>query len=146
MLAEMCCLALFKWVIRIKVNLLVKTCLRNEKKEYNIKGIYNNDKLKYKDEDALMIIDFKNKRIERENNNYKIIFDFINKISYIEESELKFNLELDVIDVDIKGNYFKVKYKIENDYFELEININKWKLEESYEKRIKTWGYRKFIL
>ncbi|MBR3660338.1 MAG: hypothetical protein IKN63_00345 [Bacilli bacterium] len=72
-------------MIRIKVNLLVKTCLRNEKKEYNIKGIYNNDKLKYKDEDALMIIDFKNKRIERENNNYKIIFDFINKISYIEE-------------------------------------------------------------
>ena len=27
----------------IKVNLLVKTCLRNEIKEYNIRGIYSNN-------------------------------------------------------------------------------------------------------
>ena len=125
MLAEMCCLTLFKWVIYIKVNLLVKTCLRNKKKEYNIKGIYSDNKLKYKDNDTLMTIDFKNKIIERENNDYKIIFDFLNKISYIEKQELKFNLKLEVIKLKIEDNYFRVIYKIENDYFDLEIIINK---------------------
>lgn len=48
-----------------KVNLYVKTCLINEINEYNIKGILQNNIIKYHDNDAKMIINMKNNTLER---------------------------------------------------------------------------------
>ena len=48
-----------------KVNLYIKYCLRNEKIEYNIKGILQDKILKYKDNDSKMIFNLKNKTLNR---------------------------------------------------------------------------------
>jgi len=110
-------------VIYIKVNLLVKSCLRNEKKEYNIRGIYSDKIIKYMEQDTLMIIDLKNYTLERSNNDYKINFDFKKNKVYLNEDDRNFTLDIDLIEIKVLDNYFKVKYKIVDDCFELEVKV-----------------------
>ena len=148
MLVEMCFLCAWREWLIIKVNLLVKTCLRNEFKEYNIKGIYDNFKIKFKeiDSNTLMIIDLKNKTINRITNDLEILLDFENNICNIVNKEINGNFKIELKKLNINNNEFLVEYKIEDDYFKIEIKII-WILEEFiYEKRTKTRRYWKFIL
>ena len=48
-----------------KVNLLVKYCLINEKNEYNIKGIFLNDEIKFLDRTNKMILNIKKNTLKR---------------------------------------------------------------------------------
>lgn len=107
----------------IKVNLLVKSCLRNEKKEYNIKGIYQDNKIKFQESNTLMIIDLKNNVVERIKDEETIIFDFKNSDCIIKSKELNFNFQIKVLEIKVLKDYFYVNYKIENDDFKLEIKI-----------------------
>lgn len=104
-----------------KVNLLVKYCLRNQEFEYNIKGIYQNNKIKYNDETGIVVIDLNNNILERYSNNEKIIFDFNNKKCYIDSLNVFF--DINVINFINEKNKFYVKYKLENDSFEIKIEI-----------------------
>ena len=113
---------LSEW-LNIKVNLLVKSCLRNEKKEYNIKGIYSDNKIKYKENDTLMNIDLKNITLERINENQEIKFNFKNNTCYIISDGLNLEINIEVLEKKVLNNYFYVYYKIENDYFKLEVKI-----------------------
>ncbi len=111
-----------------KVNLYIKYCLRNEKIEYNIKGILQDNKLKYKDNDSTMIIDLKNKTLNRIKDNQEYLFDFINSKCYINYNNTSILLPINVIKYEFNNNIF-VKYQIENDNFEIKIQImeEKWK-------------------
>lgn len=106
-----------------KVNLLLKSCLRNKKVEYNIKGILQEGKIKYKEPDALMIIDLKNKTIERRKEEVVFIFNFQKQLCIVKDKTMEFNLEIKVLKCIISKDIFSVKYQIENDIYELEIKI-----------------------
>ena len=107
----------------IKVNLLVKSCLRNEKKEYNIKGIYQDDKIKFKETNTLMVIDLKNNIIDRIKDKEIIKLDFINNNCNIISNNLTFNIPIKVLEIEVLKNNFKVSYEIENNSFKFEIKI-----------------------
>ncbi len=106
-----------------KVNLLVKYCLINESMEYNIKGIYQNNKLIFKDLENTMILDLKGNVLERKKDNKTIVLDFNKKNGIIIDNSYKLNIDIDVIELKNKKNNFYVKYKIEDNSFEIEINI-----------------------
>ena len=84
-----------------KVNLLAKYCLINENYEYNIKGIYQNKKLTYFDNNCQMILDFKKNILIRITKELKIMFDFNNKICEIldiqNKNNIKFTIEVIIL-------------------------------------------------
>ena len=106
-----------------KVNLLVKYCLINESMEYNIKGIYQNNKLIFNDLENTMILDLKGNVLERKKDNKTIVLDFNKKNGIIIDNSYKLNIDIDVIELKNKKNNFYEKYKIEDNSFEIEINI-----------------------
>ena len=108
-----------------KVNLNVKYCLINKEDEYNIKGIYQNNIIKFLDKDNKMIIDKTNNILTRITNNEKIEFDFLKKTCLITDlkDNIKVNLEINVLELINKDNYFLVNYEIENNKFKLIIKI-----------------------
>ena len=132
--AEMCFWTYFKWVIYIKVNLLVKSCLRNEKKEYNIKGIYNDNIIKFIEDDIITLVNLKERTLERVNKQDIIKFNFKDSNCNIKNNNLNFNFKIEVLDLKVLDNYFYVLYKLEEDYYKLEINIEKNSMEELWRK------------
>ena len=108
-----------------KVNLNVKYCLINEEDEYNIKGIYQNNIIKFLDKDNKMIIDKTNNVLTRITNNEKIEFNFLKNTCLITDlkDNIKVNLEINVLELINKDNYFLFNYEIENNKFKLIIKI-----------------------
>ena len=105
-----------------KVNLFIKNCLRKEKEEYNIKGIYLNNKIKYIYNKDIFIIDFNNCILEKRNDNKKIILNFKQKECFIYYDYLYTKFMIDVIIFKILNNSFYVKYKIDNDIYEYKLS------------------------
>ena len=108
-----------------KVNLNVKYCLINKEDEYNIKGIYQNNIIKFLDKDNKMIIDKTNSILTRITNNEKIEFNFLKNTWLITDlkDNIKVNLEINVLELINEDNYFLVNYEIENNEFKLIIKI-----------------------
>ncbi|MGN1352619.1 MAG: hypothetical protein ACI4WF_00960 [Bacilli bacterium] len=108
-----------------KVNLNVKYCLINEEDEYNIKGIYQNNIIKFFDKDNKMILDKTNNVLTRITNDEKIEFNFLKNTCLITDlkEKIKVNLEINVLELINEDNYFLVNYEIENNKFKLIIKI-----------------------
>ena len=108
-----------------KVNLNVKYCLINKEDEYNIKGIYQNNIIKFLDKNNIMIIDKTNNVLTRIPNNEKIEFNFLKNTCLITDlkDNIKVNLEINVLELINEDNYFLVNYEIENNKFKLIIKI-----------------------
>ena len=108
-----------------KVNLLVKYCLINKKVEYNIKGIFLNNQIKFLDDSNKMFLDLNLNILKRETKNEEIVFDFLNEKCQIfdKNSNNKISFQIEVISLENKDNYFYVKYKIEDDFFIINIQI-----------------------
>lgn len=108
-----------------KVNLNVKYCLINKEDEYNIKGIYQNNIIKFLDKNNIMIIDKTNSILTRITNNEKIEFNFLKNTCLITDlkEKIKVNLEINVLELINEDNYFLVNYEIENNKFKLIIKI-----------------------
>lgn len=108
-----------------KVNLNIKYCLINEEDEYNIKGIYQNNIIKFLDKDNKMILDKTNNVLTRITNNEKIEFNFLKNTCLITDlkEKIKVNLEINVLELINEDNYFLVNYEIENNKFKLIIKI-----------------------
>ncbi len=108
-----------------KVNLLVKYCLRNENYEYNIKGILNKDQIVFKTLDSKMILKKDLEELTRITDNLELNFLFQEEKCLIKEknSHKTLSLNLKVLEILNNDNYFKVKYKIDNDEFLIDIKI-----------------------
>ena len=106
-----------------KVNLYIKSCLINEKMEYNIKGILQDKIIKYYDKDSKMIIDLNNKSLERIKKGEKYLFDFNNNICITKTNEFELSFPIKVIDLNIDNNMFYVKYQIDNNLYEYKIKV-----------------------
>lgn len=70
-----------------------------------------------------MNIDLKNITLERINENQEIKFNFKNNTCYIISDGLNLEINIEVLEKKVLNNYFYVYYKIENDYFKLEVKI-----------------------
>ena len=105
-----------------KVNLYVKTCLINEINEYNIKGILQNNIIKYHDNDAKMIINMKNNTLERIKKEERYLFDFNNNICIVNSEDLNLSFPIKVLDIS-NNNIFYVKYYIGNNLYEYKIKV-----------------------
>ena len=107
-----------------KVNLLVKYCLKNSENEYNIKGIFQNNQIKFLENKNNMILDLAEFSLKRITLNEEILFNFKEKTCLIKDKNSKQEIcfEISVIELIKKSNYFYVKYKIE-DIFEILIKI-----------------------
>ena len=108
-----------------KVNLLVKYCLINQKNEYNIKGILINKEIKFFDNDCLMILNKEKNTLKRIIKEEEILFDFYNKKCYVfsKENNIKIDFPIKVIEFKNTDKDFYVKYKIDENLFELMIEI-----------------------
>lgn len=108
-----------------KVNLLVKYCLIKEKNEYNIKGILLNNKIKFLDNNKMMILDKSLNTLKRITENEEILFDYNNSSCIIldKKSNNRINFKIEVKKIENRKDYFYVNYKIEEDLFEIEIRI-----------------------
>lgn len=107
-----------------KIN--IETILKqNNKTEINIKttGILQEDKIKYKENNIINILDIKNETLKRKNKDYEIIIDFKNEtiINNYNNHELK--LKIKVKTKKIEQNKINLEYIIidTNDIFEYEI-------------------------
>jgi len=107
-----------------KIN--IETILKqNKKTEINIKttGILQDDKIKYKENNIINILDIKNETLKRKNKDYEIIIDFKNEkiINNYNNNELK--LKIKVKTKKIEQNKINLEYIIidTNDIFEYEI-------------------------
>ena len=107
-----------------KIN--IETILKqNRKTEINIKttGILQEDKIKYKENNMINILDIKNETLKRKNKDYEIMIDFKNEtiINNYNNHELK--LKIKVKTKKIEQNKINLEYIIidTNDIFEYEI-------------------------
>ena len=105
-----------------KIKLLVKYCLGKEKNEYNIKGIYQNNKIKFKDFDNIMIIDLNLDTLERISNIQEIKFNFIKKLCFIKRDNYSFDFEFELIKLEKNDKCFYVKYKISDEIYEFKLD------------------------
>lgn len=106
-----------------KINLNVKYCLENKDYEYNIKGIYQNNIIKYF-ADSKMLLDKEKSILTRITSNEEIVFDFFNSNCLITDlkTKQKVGFKINVLSLVNKENYFLVLYEIESK-FKIEINI-----------------------
>ena len=107
-----------------KIN--IETILKqNNKTEINIKttGILQEDKIKYKENNIINILDIKNETLKRKNKDYEIIIDFKNEtiINNYNNNELKLKIKEKI--KKIEQNKINIEYIIidTNDIFEYEI-------------------------
>ena len=71
-----------------KINLNVKYCLENKDYEYNIKGIYQNNIIKYFI-GSKMLLDKEKSILTRITSNFEIVFDFLNSTCLITDLKTK---------------------------------------------------------
>ena len=94
--------------------------------DYNIskKGILTNDILIVKDNETTLMFNYKNLILTRKNNNYIITMDFKNKkITYeILEIPTKFYNNFTILSLTNKDKQVMINYQIEETLFSLKIN------------------------
>lgn len=104
---------------KIKINVYSK--LNNKENNIDLNAIIIDNKIKFKDKD-IFIIDLKNKTLLKDNKESLIELNFIkNKaIILVKSMNLEFKKDIKVIKLEIKDNYFYVKYLLidENIYNE----------------------------
>ena len=108
-----------------KVKLFVKYCLINEEVEYNINGILIDNQLKFLAKESKMLLNLKSNVLKRITESLEIIFDFNEKICFIidKSNNTNFSLDINLEILENENGYFYVKYKIEEDKFEIRIQI-----------------------
>ena len=89
-------------------------------------GILQDNKIKYKEDKVINILDIKEEILKRKSDNYHLIIDFKNQIIKTEYLDIKIR----IIKKEIKQNKIKIKYKMigAKDIFEYEI---KWRIYEN---------------
>ena len=96
--------------VNIKSKLFNKTT--NELYNISIKGLKNNNILKFYDNDILNIVDIDNNYIERKNKEYTIKIDFnIKKGIYI-LNNFKFDFDIKINYLKKECNYIEIDYII----------------------------------
>ncbi len=107
---------------KINIEIILK---QNKKTELSIKtlGILQDDKIKYKENNIINVLDIKNKTLKRKNKDYEIIIDFKNEIITNNYNNNELKLKIKVKNKKIEQNKINIEYIIidTKDIFEYEI-------------------------
>ena len=107
---------------KINIEIILK---QNKKTELSIKtlGILQDDKIKYKENNIINILDIKNETLKRKNKDYEIIIDFKNEIITNNYNNNELKLKIKVKNKKIEQNKINIEYIIidTEDIFEYEI-------------------------
>ncbi len=108
-----------------KVNLLVKYCLINGNFEYNIKGIFSNNQIKYFDGTSKVVLNLETKILEKDNTEAKVTFNFSeNECLYLDkETNKELKIPIEVLQLESNFKRFMVKYKNLDNIFEIVVKI-----------------------
>ncbi len=109
---------------------LIKTRLKNSEETINLEvnAIINDNKIVYKDKDVTNTVIINNDNIDliRKNDEYQLSMNFSKNKSQCEYKLLNIdrilNMDIETINIDIKDNYVFIKYKLNDEIFEYEIN------------------------
>ena len=107
---------------KINIEIILK---QNKKTELSIKtlGILQDDKIKYKENNIINVLDIKNETLKRKNKDYEIIIDFKNEIITNNYNNHELKLKIKVKNKKIEQNKINIEYIIidTKDIFEYEI-------------------------
>lgn len=107
---------------KINIEIILK---QNKKTELSIKtlGILQDDKIKYKENNIINVLDIKNETLKRKNKDYEIIIDFKNEIITNNYNNNELKLKIKVKNKKIEQNKINIEYIIidTKDIFEYEI-------------------------
>lgn len=104
-----------------KINIEI-SLKKNNIKDINLKtqGILQDNRIKYKEDKVMNILDIKEETLKRKTDEYDLIIDFKNKMIKTEY----LNIKIRIINKQIEQNNFNIKYEIidTKDIFEYKIN------------------------
>lgn len=110
---------------------IVKTEIKsnNEIKHYNSKAIKTNNRLKYREDDTIVVLDIKDAdlTLRRENKECSYTFTFNKNKSFLEFSlnanNYKFTMDFKTKKITIKENVIEVIYILEDIEYTYKVNI-----------------------
>lgn len=99
-----------------------------ETKELKTKAILQDEIIKYKEDDTLVSIDLERHILTRDNNNYKLLYNFDENKGSINLKENNQIVEIPIItkNIERKNNDIKIEYAVENDIFKYQVEEEKW--------------------
>lgn len=115
---------------RFKIKATIEN--KDEKKITEAIAIYQDDVIKYKDEDnSTVIYNYKKRKLTRDNEKIKIeyIFNLENETTgLILIKELNKTISLSIITKEIveNNNNIEIEFKLDNDLFKYRIEVIKW--------------------
>lgn len=112
---------------KVKIKSILENTSNNEKIEYNILGIKNNNKITYLENDInVSIIIDDNIKIIRKDQDKEIILEFINKKDtkclYKAYNNI-YELGIYTNNLIIKDNYIEIDYRVEEDNLNFKLYI-----------------------
>lgn len=118
---------------KINIKSELKNCTEGTIHKINTTGNFIDNKIIYKDENTIVTIFINDNKIEieRDNSDYKLNMIFDSNKSYytinLKENNLKFDLDIELKNLDIYMNKIEITYKSDCEYlFTLEYNLKEW--------------------
>ncbi len=98
-----------------------------ETKELKTKAILQDEIIKYKEDDTLVSIDLERHILTRDNNNYKLLYNFDENKGSINLKENNQIVEIPIVtkNIERKNNDIKIEYAVENDIFKYQVEEKK---------------------
>lgn len=108
-----------------KITIKTKIINQDYSEENTHQAILNNNKIKYKENNTKVIYDYQNKILTRENNNYKMIFNFSStKLNiYLKEEKKYLELTLKVKSYNLNNNNLEIEYILDNNKYLYSIEV-----------------------
>lgn len=110
---------------KIKIN--VKLCNKEEKREWNVVGIIQEKKLKYKEDDTIVTLDYEKHILKRDNKELKMVYNFKKKQGTItiKENNQIIEIPIETKNIKRKGNDIRIEYQIEDEVFIYQVKEEK---------------------
>ncbi len=110
---------------KIKIN--VKLCNKEEKREWNVVGIIQEKKLKYKEDDTIVTLDYEKHILKRDNKELKMVYNFKKKQGKItiKENNQIIEIPIETKNIKRKGNDIRIEYQIEDEVFIYQVKEEK---------------------
>ncbi len=111
-----------------KIRMKVGITNQNEKQTIQVSAIFQDDILKYKENDTRVILDYTKHILIRENDNYKMIFHFNDNQGTIitKENNISIDIPIKTNKIERKEKDIIIEYIIEEEKFLYQVEEEKW--------------------
>jgi len=101
--------------MRVKID--TKLIFDDGVKTYSVNGIFNNNQIKFIEEDTIVVIDFSNHKMIREDNEKKIEYKFVENSEtlnglFIKNSNYRVSIPIVTDKFSYEDNYCIIRYRL----------------------------------